>query len=100
MAKNSKTSFIKFHRKKKYIKDKAIIKFILQHETKISIDFSKIKIPPLFKCLKNDDFIDTTQTYKVNDVFNLTEPLINDNSISLDDKSDLENVLTLSTETF
>ena len=79
MAKNSKRSFIKFHRKKKYIKDKAIINFILQHEKKISIDFSKIEIPPLFQCLKNDNFIDTPQISKANEVFNLTEPLINDN---------------------
>ena len=89
MAKNSKRSFIKLHRKKKYIKDKAIINFILQHEKKISIDFSKIKIPPFLKCLKNDSFNDTTKISEANIFSNFGELETNENSISLDDRRDL-----------
>ena len=37
-----------------YIKDKAIIKFILEHSKKPAIDFSKIKIPSFMEITKND----------------------------------------------
>ena len=37
-----------------YIKDRAIIKFILEHSKKPKIDFSKIKIPSFMDITKND----------------------------------------------
>ena len=89
MAKKFKKILIKFNRKKKYIKDKAIINFILQHEKKVSIDFSKIKIPPFFKFLKYDSLSDTTKISEANIFSNFGELETNENSISLDDRRDL-----------
>ena len=42
-------------RKSYYIKDKAIVNFILSHSKKPKLDFSKIKIHPFFNFLKNED---------------------------------------------
>lgn len=39
----------------KYLKDKSIIKFILQHEEKINVDFSKFKIPSFLDYLKGEE---------------------------------------------
>ena len=41
--------------KKKYIKDKAIVDFILQHSIKEPIDFSKIKIPSFLDSNTDDE---------------------------------------------
>ena len=41
-------------RKSYYIKDKAIVNFIVAHSKKPKLDFSKIKIHPFFNFLKND----------------------------------------------
>ena len=98
MVKNTKKAFIKLHRKKKYIKDKAIINFILQHERKVSIDFSKIKIPPFFKCLKNYNAINAPKIPPKNVDFNSIEQVTNQNSVALGDKIDLQSISSLSTE--
>ena len=63
MTKGKRKSNIKKKIKKKlnnkrkcyYIKDKAIINFILEHSKKPDIDFSKIKIPS-FMDITNHDF--------------------------------------------
>ena len=85
---------LKFHRKKKYIKDKALVNFILQHEQKIDIDFSKIKIPSFFKCLKNNQ---TAESSKIplpkidfNFDFNFVEPTTKESSVASDDISDFK----------
>ena len=41
-------------RKRKFIKDKAIINFLLEHMKPIKIDFSKIKIPSFLE-FENDE---------------------------------------------
>ena len=42
-------------RKSYYIKDKAVVNFILAHSKKPKIDFSKIKIPSFFNILKEEE---------------------------------------------
>ena len=98
MVKKSKKNFIKLHNKKKYIKDKAIINFILQYERRFSIDFSKIKIPSFFKCLKDDKVTETQKIPPTNLNFNFTGTVTNDGSLILDNKSDLQSISTLSSE--
>ena len=41
--------------KGKYIKDKAIVEFILQHSEKERIDFSKIKIPSFLDIIADEE---------------------------------------------
>ena len=53
MAKKLKKKFKK--KTNKYIKDKAIVGFILQHSVKENIDFSKIIIPSFLKCASNEE---------------------------------------------
>ena len=53
MAKRKKK--IKIIKKRKYIKDKAIINFILQHSKQELIDFSKLKIPLFLESLKHEE---------------------------------------------
>ena len=53
MAKKLKKKFKK--KTNKYIKDKAIVDFILQHSEKENIDFSKIIIPSFLKCASNEE---------------------------------------------
>ena len=43
----------KIKRKRKLIKDKAIVNFLLEHMKPVEIDFSKIKIPPFLNYLEN-----------------------------------------------
>ena len=46
----------KMNRKgRKYIKDKALVKFILQHSVKEEIDLSKVSIPSFADVLKADE---------------------------------------------
>ena len=40
-------------KKKKVLKDKAIVNFFLEHMKPVEIDFSKIKIPPFLNYLEN-----------------------------------------------
>ena len=40
-------------KKKKVLKDKAIVNFLLEHMKPVEIDFSKIKIPPFLNYLEN-----------------------------------------------
>ena len=42
-------------RKRKFIKDKAIINFLLEHMKPVKIDFSKIKIPTFIDFLENGE---------------------------------------------
>ena len=42
----------KSKRKRKFIKDKAVINFLLEHMKPVKIDFSKIKNPFLFKLFR------------------------------------------------
>ena len=53
MAKKLKKKFKK--KTNQYIKDKAIVDFILQHSEKENIDFSKIKIPSFSGCTSNEE---------------------------------------------
>ena len=43
----------KTKRKRKLIKDKAILNFLLEHMKPVEIDFSKIKIPPFLNYLES-----------------------------------------------
>ena len=43
----------KAKRKRKFIKDKSIVNFLLEHMKPVEIDFSKIKIPPFLNYLEN-----------------------------------------------
>ena len=52
MAKKLKKKFKK--KTNQYIKDKAIVDFILQHSEKENIDFSKIKIPSFLDYLESE----------------------------------------------
>ena len=45
----------KSKRARKFIKDKAIVDFLLEHMKPIKIDFSKIKIPTFIDFLENGD---------------------------------------------
>ena len=57
-------------KKSHYIKDRAIIKFILEHSKKPIIDFSKIKIPSFIDISKNDfseNQKDNTNLFNSND---------------------------------
>ena len=83
---------LKFHRKKKYIKDKALVNFILQHEQKVDIDFSKIKIPSFFKCLKNNQTAKSIKIPlpKIDFNFNFFEPTTNESSVASDNISDFK----------
>ena len=54
MAKN-KSIVKRTEKKKKYIKDKAIINFLLEHMKPVKIDFSKIKIPTFIDFLENGE---------------------------------------------
>ena len=56
---------IKRIHKRKYIKDNALVNFILQHSKKEKIDFSKLKIPSFSECLKSEkeDFKDFKEKY-------------------------------------
>ena len=42
-------------RKRKFIKDKAVINFLLEHMKPVKIDFSKIKIPSYLNFLENEE---------------------------------------------
>ena len=42
-------------KRRKYIKDKAIFKFILQHLVREEIDLSKVSIPSFSEVLKSDE---------------------------------------------
>ena len=43
----------KAKRRRKFIKDKAIVDFLLEHMKPVKIDFSKIKIPTFIDFLEN-----------------------------------------------
>ena len=45
----------KSKRKRKFIKDKAVINFLLEHMKPVKIDFSKIKIPSYLNFLENEE---------------------------------------------
>ena len=49
-------------RKIKYIKDEAIVNFLLQHSESKKIDFSKIKIPSFFDDCNDSNENTTTQS--------------------------------------
>ena len=42
-------------RNRKFIKDKAVINFLLEHMKPVKIDFSKIKIPSYLNFLENEE---------------------------------------------
>ena len=96
MCKKIRKFRLKFHRKKKYLKDKALVNFLLQHEHKVNIDFSKIKIPPFLSCLKDN------QTTKFHNIplpqidfqfhFSLIEPTTNESSFDSYDISDFNTI--------
>ena len=68
MAKKLKKKFKK--KTNKYIKDKAIVDFILQHSEKENIDFSKIKIPSFSGCTSNEeDDIKSIKSDNLNEKF-------------------------------
>ena len=45
----------KSKRARKFIKDKAIVDFLLEHMKPVKIDFSKIKIPTFIDFLENEE---------------------------------------------
>ena len=45
----------KAKRRRKFIKDKAIVDFLLEHMKPVKIDFSKIKIPTFIDFLENGE---------------------------------------------
>ena len=45
----------KAKRKRKFIKDKSIVNFLLEHMKPAKIDFSKIKIPSFINFLENEE---------------------------------------------
>ena len=45
----------KSKRKRKFIKDKSIVNFLLEHMKPAKIDFSKIKIPSFINFLENEE---------------------------------------------
>ena len=45
----------KAKRARKFIKDKAIVDFLLEHMKPVKIDFSKIKIPTFIDFLENEE---------------------------------------------
>ena len=92
MCKKIRKFRLKFHRKKKYMKDKAFVHFLLQHEHKVDIDISKIKIPPFWSCLKDNQatkfhYIPLPQI-DFHFHFSLIEPTTNENSVASYDISD------------
>ena len=60
-------------RKSYYIKDKAIVNFILAHSKKPKIDFSKIKIHPFFNILHNEEenkkYKDAPKLFDANELY-------------------------------
>lgn len=65
MGKRIKRFFKKRH-SSKYIKDKAIINFILQHSEEEKIDYSKIKIPSFFN--SSDSEVNGIKTNRQNNL--------------------------------
>ena len=45
----------KAKRARKFVKDKAIVNFLLEHMKPIKINFSKIKIPSFINFIENED---------------------------------------------
>ena len=45
----------KAKRKRKFIKDKSIVNFLLEHMKPVEIDFSSIKIPSFINFLENEE---------------------------------------------
>ena len=84
------------NRKNNNMKNKALVNFILQHERKVNIDFSKIKIPPFFNCLKDNQIIEFSETplpkIDFQFHFNLLEPSTNETSTASDDINDFNNI--------
>ena len=58
---------------RKYIKDKAIVNFILAHSKKPKIDFSKIKIHPFFNIPQNEEdnkkYLDDKKLFDANKIY-------------------------------
>ena len=96
MGKKIRRLCLKISRKKKYMKNKALVNFILQHERKVDIDFSKIKIPPFFNCLKDNQTTEFSETplpkidFQLH--FNLLEPSTRETSTASDDISEFNNI--------
>ena len=67
---------------KKFIKDKAIVNFLLAHMRPVKIDFSKIKIPSYMNLSENEEKNSITSNplqakEKADESFNLEESLLN-----------------------
>ena len=45
----------KTKRARKFVKDKAIVNFLLEHMKPAKIDFSKIRVPSFFNFLENEE---------------------------------------------
>ena len=59
----------KSKRARKFIKDKAIIDFLLEHMKPVKIDFSKIKIPTFIDFLENGEKMPFSQMNRMNKKF-------------------------------